>query len=501
MLSSNGKEPGSVGLHYFLELPVADAIRFTGPPRASAEADFKRLSNMPAMEAYELMEHHSLPYALCEDGTVHDRKKLLLDGPIAWKRIGVRDIDMQRLVTRLQALKELRHEILHGHTTKTILDLEGILDLFSGLFNNFLYRPPRFMTVEGEDPHSIQSQIKALAIVLATPGAWFDFSLPEWRLRIGQIIWEAASHGDGDFLDPTKCEKPWAFSSLERKWFLVQMVLAAELLLRLDATVRLGLLGDSEDLQISRRDIQDFRRLQTPKVSWDMVAVRRFMDSFCFCYRLVQPREAAMQPKAGTPNEKQHHFFFKNSHKLSDTTKAHESAWACELIPDHVDRQLKGLLLFADNIGWPNMTGLKEHFQDIGQEGRSRAVRDAYNRPIPESAPFGNGEELENSMYSRSSSYRPLILQPPVGDQDSILDGGDASMAFWSRTPGRKHQPFAHVEHLRERRRSHYQARAGCQHVRRIFVSRKELVEPGVRCWSSPLTSSGNKHMHGMDSE
>ncbi|KAL2796008.1 hypothetical protein BJX66DRAFT_336499 [Aspergillus keveii] len=423
MLSSNGKEPGSVGMHYFLELPVADAIRFTGPPRASAEADFKRLSNMPAMEAYELMEHHSLPYALCEDGTVHDRKKLLLDGPTAWKRIGVRDIDLQRLVTRLQALKELRHEILHGHTTKTILDLEGILDLFSGLFTNFLYRPPRFMTVEGEDPHSIQSQIKALTIVLATPGAWFDFSLPEWRLRIGQIIWEASPHGDGDFLDPSECEKPWALSSLERKWFLVQMVLAAELLLRLDATVRLGLLGDSEDLQISRRDIQDFRRLQTPKVNWDMVAVRRLMDSFCFCYRRVQPEQAAMQPKAGTQNEKQHHFFFKNLHKLSDTTKAHESAWACELVPDHVDRQLKGLLLFADNIGWPNMAGLKEGLQDMGGKGTSRAVKDAYNRPVPETAPSADEEGSENTMYSRSSSYRPLILQPPMSDQDSKLDG------------------------------------------------------------------------------
>ncbi|KAJ0415884.1 hypothetical protein BJY00DRAFT_317352 [Aspergillus carlsbadensis] len=423
MLSSNGKEPGSVGLHYFLELPVADAIRFTGPPRASAEADFKRLSNMPAMEAYELMEHHSLSYALCEDGTVHDRKKLLLDGPTAWKRIGVRDIDLHKLVTRLQTLKELRHEILHGHRAKTILDLEGPQDLFSGLFNSFLYRPPRFMTVEGEDPHSIQSQIKALAIVLATPGAWFDFSLPEWRLRIGQIVWEAAPHGDGDFLDPSKCEKPWASSSLERKWFLVQMVLAAELLLRLDATVRLGLLGDSEDLQVSRRDIQDFRRLQTPKVNWDMVAVRRLMDSFNFSYNPVQPQQAAMEPKADTQNEKPHHFFFQKLHRTSDTARAHESAWACEFVPDHVDRQLKGLLLFADNIGWPDVAGLKKHFHSICQNGDSRAVRDAYDRPIPETESFSDGEGSENTMYSRSSSYRPLILQPPMSDQDSILDG------------------------------------------------------------------------------
>ncbi|KAL2832281.1 hypothetical protein BJY01DRAFT_225997 [Aspergillus pseudoustus] len=423
MLSSNGKEPGSVGLHYFLELPVADAVRFTGPPRATAEADFLRLSGMPAMEAYGLMEHHSLPYALCKDGTVHDRKKLLLDGPTAWKRIGVRDIDLQKLVARLQTLKQLRYDILHGNTAKTILDLEGTLDLFTGLFNNFLYRPPRFMTVEGEDPHSVQSQIKALTVVLATPGAWFDFSLPEWRLRIGQILWEASPHGDGDFIDPSTSEKPWSISSLERKWFLVQMLLAAELLLRLDGTVRVGLLEDSENLQISRRDIQDFQRLQTAKVNWDVVAVRRLMDSFSFSYRPAQPEQAALHPTTEPHHEKLHHFSFKHLHKTQGAAEAHESAWACELAPDHIDRQLEGLLFFADNIGWPNIGGLKQHFRSIRQNGKSQAVIDTYNQPIKLTPSPGNREERETTMYSRSPSYRPLVLQPPASSGDSILVG------------------------------------------------------------------------------
>ncbi|KAL3466848.1 hypothetical protein BJX64DRAFT_284002 [Aspergillus heterothallicus] len=423
MLSSNGKESGSVGLHYFLELPVADAVRFTGPPRASAEADFLRLSSMPAMEAYELMEHHSLPYALCRDGTVHDRKKLLLDGPAAWKRIGVRDVDLQKLVTRLQTLKELRHEILHGNTAKTIFDLEGTLDMFSGLFNNFLYRPPRFLTVEGEDPHSVQSQIKALTVVLATPGAWFDFSLPEWRLRIGQILWEASPTGDGDFIDPSTCESPWASPSLERKWFLIQMVLAAELLLRLDATVRVGLLGNSENLQVSRRDIQDFQRLQTPKVNWDMVAVRRLMDSFSFSYRSAPSEQAASHPEAKGRIENPHHFSFMHLHRKPDTPHVQESAWACEFVPDHVDRQLKGLLLFADTIGWPNIAGLKEQFHAIYQNGKSQAVIDAYNRPVEATPLPGDQEGPETTMYSRSPSYRPLVLRPPANARESMLDG------------------------------------------------------------------------------
>ncbi|KAL2827716.1 hypothetical protein BDW59DRAFT_54368 [Aspergillus cavernicola] len=422
MLSMNGKEPGSVGFHYFLESPVADSVRFTGPPEVNAEAEFLRLSSLPAMEAYDLMEHRSQPYALCADGTVHDRKRLLLDGPSAWKKIGVRDIDMRHLVARLQILKDLRDETLHGEVTKTILDMEGIPYLGSGLFTNILYPPPRFMTIAGEDRHSLQSQIKALTAALATPGAWFDFNLPEWRLRIGQIIWEVSPH-DGDFVDVSTCDKPWAGPSLERKWFLVQMVLAAELLLRLDAAVRVGLLRCSHDLQISEADIHDFERLRTAKVNWDMVAVRRLMDSFNFNYSPIQPEPSqSARSESSESSKKPHHFSFKN-HRESASGKVLESAWTCNLIPGHVNRQLKGLLLFAENIGWPRIAELKEQFQLICQNGNSQRVNDAYNQPTQSISSTGHSKTCKNTMYSRSLSSRPLSLRYTKDPDTSGLSG------------------------------------------------------------------------------
>ncbi|KAL3472239.1 hypothetical protein BJX99DRAFT_8611 [Aspergillus californicus] len=397
MLSMNGKEPGSVGFHYFLETAVADSIRFTGPPKPTAEPNL-RLSTVPAIEAYELLEHHNQPYALCVDGTVHDQKKLLLDGPCAWKRIGVRDIEMKHLVARLQRLKDLRDEMVNIGSTKTILDLEGIPNLASGLFTNFLYPPPRFITVADVDAHSLQSQIKALTAVLAALGAWFDFSLPEWRLRIGQIIWEEPPSADSI----SSTDKPCACTSIERKWFLIQMVFAAELLLRLDATVRVGLLRTSHGVEISTRDIQDFKRLRTEKVNWDMIAVRRLMDSFNFSYK---PSESEQTMGSKSKLEK-HHFPFMN-HRRSNLA-AHESAWACNLAPEYVDRQLQGLLLFAGRIGWPRVAELKEHFHPICGNGKSQMVRDMYNQPIQASI---SHPQDKDTMYSRSPSYRPLPLR------------------------------------------------------------------------------------------
>ncbi|KAL5341520.1 hypothetical protein BJX70DRAFT_395903 [Aspergillus crustosus] len=400
MLSMNGKEPGSIGFHYFLEMPVADSVRFVGPPKASAEADFVRLSSLPAMTAYELMEHRKEPYGLCVDGTVHDRKQLLLEGPDAWKSIGVRNVDLRHLMARMQTLKDLRHDILHGEAAKTILDLEGVIDMYSGLFNNFLYPPPRFMTVEDEGPHSILTQIKALTTVLATPGAWYDFNLPEWRLRIGQILWERPPHGEGDFLNVPPSDKPWVSAGLERKWFLLQMILAAELLLRLDATVRVGLLRASHDLRISARDIQYFKRLRTSKVNWDMIAVRRLMDSFNFEYS----PQADINPIRG-------------SDESPSEAKVKESAWACNLTPEHVDRQIQGLLLFAESIGWPRIGELKEHFRSICRRGASQKLRYAFNQGLHNHV--AGDQDCGNAMYSRSITYRPVLLRSV--DQDSEL--------------------------------------------------------------------------------
>ncbi|EAU32650.1 predicted protein [Aspergillus terreus NIH2624] len=442
MLGNNGKDPGTIGFRTYLELPVGDAVRYVGPERPRPIADYMHLSAMPAAEVYDLMEHYNDPYSLCQDGTVHDRKRLLCDGPSAWRRIGVRDIDLRTLVERLQFLTTFRYEILHSQKTTTILDKESCRELYTGLFTRFLYPPSHFMLVGVDNPHSLKVQIKALTTVLGTPGAWINFCLPEWRLRVGQILWEAAPHVDGDFLNPNSCDKPWMHPTLERKWLLVQMLLSAELLLRLDATVRVGILDSSSNLHVSARDMQDFDRLRNDQVDWCLVTVRRFMDAFGIAYRADEPeppRTASSMSLHSLSHEKNdkgekprhHHRWFEAlTHRSSSPslTKLHvESAWRCHLTPSHVEVQIQGLTVFAEAIGWPGARDLRAHLRSkLEAENSTDIIADAFSQPM---TPIPLGETdvpfEKDEMYSRSLSRRRILLHDAsASDKDPHQIGG-----------------------------------------------------------------------------
>lgn len=428
MLSMYGREPGTIGSCHFLELPICDAVRYVGPEIPRPMAGYMHLSSLPATAAYELMEHYQDAYSQCEDGTVHDRKELLCEGPSAWRRIGVRDIDLKTMVERLRELADIRDEILHGTKARSITDRESVHELSRELFTKFLYPLPHFMLQGINDPHGIKAQIKALTVALATPGAWANFSLPEWRLRAGQLLWEAAPHVDGDFLDSSTSHKPWVHPTLERKWYLVQMLLAGELLLRLDATVRLGILGHSNELRPSPRDMLDFDKTRNGKVDWDIVAVRRLMDSFTISYRADEPAVASDE-KASSPSSPTHEHGGRHHHRLfesfmhrstSPPARPVESSWNCKLTPSHIPLQLQGLLVFADNIGWPGLGAVKAQLQaKVGDNPNNQQLVDAYNTPthnvIPEGVELGS--KLDE-MYSRSLSRRRILLHCSQGPGD-----------------------------------------------------------------------------------
>lgn len=369
MLSNNGKEPGTVGFRHFLELPVSDAVRFTGPEEPKKPEYMRQISTMGATEAFELMEGYNKPYSQCQSGAVLDRHRLISDGPEAWKRIGVRDINLRSLVQRLEHLRQFREDMLREGSTRTILDIESPHQLHESLHTRFLHaRPPPADILSGH-PDSIKSQIKTLAIVLATPGAWINFSLPEWRFRAGQILWEASQHGDGDCLTPgtgnktASCES-LVNSGLERKWLLIQLLLSAELLLRLDAFVRVGMLHDPHGGNISIQELRQFEKLRDGKVNWDLVVVRRFLNSLDISCPSPEPptpeSPASKSPTVKSP-EKGHRFAFlealtrRSSFPVADL----QSAWDCQLGSSHVRQQLEGLYVFAENIGWPRLAKLK----------------------------------------------------------------------------------------------------------------------------------------------
>ncbi|KAF7588610.1 hypothetical protein BBP40_005470 [Aspergillus hancockii] len=433
MLAMNGRDPGAIGFRHFLELPVADAVRY--PEKPKARFDYLQLSSMPASEVFELMEHYHDTNILMA-GNNYDRKQLLCDGPSAWKKIGVRDVNLQNLVERLQVLTDLRREMLHGKRAKTILDTESSRDLYSSLFTKFLYPPPRSLLMDVGETHSLQAQIKALIVTLATRGAWVDFSLPEWRLHAGQLLWETSPHVDGDLLDPSTCQKPWMHPTLERRWFLIQMVLAAELLFRLDATVRVGILDNSKELCITQKDVTDFEKLRSGKVDWDLVAVRRFMDSFSISYKVDEPENLTLDShirmshlKSESNHEKNHHSFLGHLLHRSFSGSAPEtieSAWKCSLLPTFLDQQLQGLFAFAEEIGWPGIEQLKSRLQSTIEAGQiSEAIIGAYNTPVCNTLPTESGWPLsKEEMHSRSPSRRRILLHCSRDQADGAQLGG-----------------------------------------------------------------------------
>ncbi|KAJ6087972.1 hypothetical protein N7467_006886 [Penicillium canescens] len=432
MLSNNGKEPGTVGFRHFLELSVADAVRYTGPEEPRQSPYLRRVSALPAMEAFDLMEGYNKPYSQCQSGAVYDRHQLICGGPQAWKRIGVRDISVRSLVQRLDHLRQFRQDMLREGSRKTILDIETPHELHDSLHTRFLYPHPPPADILAGHPYSIKSQIKTLVIVLKTPGAWINFSLPEWRFRAGQVLWEASLQGDSDCLEPGSSggrepREDLIKSGMERKWLMIQMLLSAELLLRLDAFVRVGMLHDPHGGQVTIHELDQFDKLREGKVNWDLIVVRRFLDSLditCASSESQSPPDASSSPSSASKSpEKGRHFSFIDAltRRKSSPVANLQSAWDCQLSSSHVRQQLEGLYVFAENIGWPNIDALKA--------AMNFKLGDAENPILPAlvvddrgAKPISSGSSLaKRDMYTRNPCRRRVKLHSSGDPQSKAL--------------------------------------------------------------------------------
>lgn len=445
MLSMNGWEPGSVGFRYYLELPTADSIRYVGPgqPKPSTEMQ-KYTTTLPATTVFETMDRYNDPYAECRNGTVHSRLQLLCEGPTAWKRIGVREVHVKDMIDRLERLRIIRRDYLFDVTgTKTVLNTASLRELYNQLFSKFLHHPPqRLVNDYIEDPSSLKSQIKVLANVLAAPGVWWDLSLVEWRFRIGQVLWEVPPHPDGDLLDPSACpdfeRKPWMGRGLERKWFFLQMLIASELLVRLDAAAHIH--GENASkLVVLEKDAQSFNQIRSGKVNWDLIAARRFLDSFSITYdpedpQLRPPHALSRHMSLDNKNRRPNFFSLFRRSSVPHAPKTW-SAWVTKLGSAHTSRQLEGLLTFAKEIGWPRVEELEKRMQTrIANTDAPSANHNIYGNPVSNVIPEGirNTKSGSMEMNRRSSSCWPVYLHLSRSDADEANIGGWISRSWLS---------------------------------------------------------------------
>ena len=377
MLGIDGREAGTVAMRYFLELPIADSLRAEKQTLDGNLAHADDLLHLPTAEAFRAVEHGDGSAIIGKRAPRQDRLQLLQGGPRAWKRVGVREITTQAITDRLSMISEWHNESLAQGWCMTVLDRNDCGTLHNQVFTKLLY-PPQKLSYE-LDPHSIKVQIEALVKVLTTPGAWLDFSLPYWRLRFGQILWELppGNNEQKGISDPLR--------SMERKWLLVQLLLSVELVLRLDAVLKHGTSEDSDKTHISSYDIHHFNKLRNKKVDWDTIVARRLLDHFYVPKVSDLPSELTVHSQ----NVAQHSLLssFKHKLKLDDNNEKNDDddTWNCLFLPRRPRLLLDGLLRFARIINWPEFEDfekLMERKLYPTQSSPAAHIQSLYANPI-----------------------------------------------------------------------------------------------------------------------
>ncbi|KAK5231982.1 hypothetical protein LTR47_006822 [Exophiala xenobiotica] len=392
MLAQEGREPGTVGLRYFLERPVADGVQDSKTREHGKDVEIDlALGDAPAREAFKMLalsrDNDQLNAKVGKHAPEQDRLKLIHEGPQAWKSVGVRPITMQSLVDRLKVIDDWRDRVVTAGWRATVLDQMKSPELHDHLFGELLYPPRRLQDDSKYDnKEAMKVQIEALVKVLATPGAWLDLSVPEARLRFGKIL-----HSRTTQYDHATCTMT---INPERKWLLVQVLLAIELVVRLDAALRLGIAMHAENFEISGEEIHHFNKLRTLKVDWDLVIARRFLD-LCYAKR---NEHIDTRPESDTASHKlettrshlsrkttDHHGGFLGGLRHTfglDAAEAEPDVCDVAILPRDLPALIDGVFRFATNIGWPRAPEIQESLSRKlchgTPEERERFLMDAF---------------------------------------------------------------------------------------------------------------------------
>ena len=177
------------------------------------------------------------------------------------EELGLREYDLVKLVNRLTDAGDIYKSLIDGETAIGAPAGSTISELGESLFTSLLV--PNLDTPRDENgpEFSLETQIDALQDILETKGLWHDFTLVEWRIRIGQLLWTETDVIDG-------C---WPLQNLsERDVFILQVTLAAELLVRL----KLLQARSPADADLMAVPLIQPRSL---KVQWDLLLAEIFL--------------------------------------------------------------------------------------------------------------------------------------------------------------------------------------------------------------------------------
>ncbi|CAE7024170.1 hypothetical protein PTTW11_03717 [Pyrenophora teres f. teres] len=354
MLGAQGIEAGTIGFSHFLELPNSDVL-------------------------VNALEYSHLANGYLGSST---NKDIMQANP---ERLGIRPVQLGLIYDRLLEFQDLYETFHDSPEPMTILNNQSSGDLYANLFTKFL-TPPGYDD-STEDPTGLQTQIAALLRVLALEGVWYDFSLVEWRIRLGQILWSEP--------EPISDFEPrplWA----EREILLLQITLACELLLRLDAFTNADASNAGLRQQINPKDMEAVLQMKTTKIDWDLILARRFLDNILII------RGSDVQE---SPQPKSRGFLSLLAQGIHPGLPQSDLI----LLPQHQARQFSGLLHFANTIQWPNLDVISTDLaRKLGAQDDTEG-----NTPFSSSPrPFDSNTPSGISVYGT-----PLETPLPAGHQ------------------------------------------------------------------------------------
>ncbi|KAI0848373.1 hypothetical protein F5Y00DRAFT_238234 [Daldinia vernicosa] len=318
MLSMQGLEKGTIGYQAALEISIADSLQ---------------------EEQYGFNSLGSKGHVI-----VQQRQRLITS------KDGLRHLDDSEIMEQLIKLEERYQAERRGAWINS-------QELYNELFTKVLHPPTR--VIDPKNPYSLAVQIHALVKVLAAPNAWTDFSCVEWRIRLGQILW--AFPLDDEILDGASINegKNAQDRSEERYWLLLQILLACELLIRLDAITEGDEYGIGQNLKAS--EVHRFEKEANVSVRWSLILARSWLENIRVEKQQVDHSEppihkgwlSSLTSRMNLKHE-QHMY---GAHHV-DHSQHHDNS-----LSEHVytiqgkynERQVYGLIHFARKLRWPDI--------------------------------------------------------------------------------------------------------------------------------------------------
>lgn len=330
MLSMQGLERGTMGYQAALELSTADSLE---------EEQFGFQSVGTKARA------------------IVDARERIMSASHGW----LRRLPESELLERLGR----NGELYRSNDLRTRPSTETYQDLFQTLMR------PYSTAIDKTDHCSLPNQIVALLKCLGTANVWIDLGRVEWRIRLGQVLW--GDEADDELDDATAIHDADNTSERaeEKYWLFMQILVATELLLRLDAITDGVEFGSGS---IKPIDVAYFERGATPAVKWSLLLARSWLENI----EIAKDEQGTSTTETPTSHRARTWL----ASLVSKIPRRHHHALGRHTIRGRQgQRQVDGLIHFARNIMWPGIDRYEarisenaRHAMDDGPARRSRAT-------------------------------------------------------------------------------------------------------------------------------